>query len=102
MLTRKFLSAASIVFALALLTSTTNAGNWWGPYHWARTSNSFDLTVVNSTTGDWDPYVMQAASDWSMSIKLNMVEEDGSTSKKVRRRCKAPDGQVRICNLAYG
>ena len=102
MLTKKFLSAASIVFVLALLTSTTNADNSWGPYHWARTTPSFDLTIVNSTTSDWDAYVAQARSDWTASDKLNMGEVSGSTSKKDRRRCKPPDGQVRICNLAYG
>ena len=103
MVTKKVLSAASIVFALALLTSTSKADNSWGPYHWARTTESFDLTVVNSTTGDWDGYVSQAVSDWSMSDKLTMVEDPyGSTSKKVRRQCKGPSGQVRICNLAYG
>jgi hypothetical protein len=32
-----------------------------------------------------------------------MVEDpNGSTSKKDRRQCKGPSGQVRICNLAYG
>ena len=108
MLIKKFLSAASIVFALALLTSTTNADNWWGTYHWARTTGSFDLTVVNSTTSDWDGYVSQSISDWSSPIApwttyLTMVEDpNGGTSKKTRRQCKAPDGQVRICNLAYG
>jgi len=104
MVTKKFLSAASIAFALAFLTSTTNADNSWGTYHWARQTNSFDLTVVNSTTDDWDSYVTQAVSDWSVSYELNMVQDptDGSTSKKVRRQCKAPSGQVRICNLAYG
>jgi len=104
MVTKKFLSAASIVFVLALMTSTTNADNSWGTYHWARQADSFDLTVVNSTTGDWALYyVPQAVSDWSMSTKLTMVEDpNGSTSKKVRRQCKAPSGQVRICNLAYG
>jgi len=103
MVTKKFLSAASIVFALALLTSTTNAGHSWNNYHWARTTSPFDLTVVNSTTSDWDGYVSQAVLDWSASDKLDMVEDpNGSTSKKVRRQCKAPSGQVRICNLAYG
>ncbi len=102
MVTKKFLSAASIACALAVLTGTTNADNSWGSYHWARTASPFNLTVVNSTTVDWDTYVMQATSDWSASSKLNMVEEDGSTSKKDRRQCKGPSGQIRICNLAYG
>jgi len=104
MVTKKFLSAVSIVFALSLLTSTTNADNSWATYHWARKASSFDLTVINSTTGDWALYyVPQALSDWSLSTKLDMVEDpNGSTSKKVRRQCKGPSGQVRICNLAYG
>lgn len=79
------------------------ADHSWGNYHWARTSASFDLTIVNSTTSDWDAYVTQAVSDWSVSNKLNMVEDtSGATSKQVRRRCRGGDGQVRICNLAYG
>ena len=103
MVTKKFLSAASIVFALALLTSTTNADNSWGSYHWARTASPFNLTVINSTTSEWDDYVSRAIYHWSMSTKLTMVEDpNGSTSKKVRRQCKAPSGKVRICNLAYG
>ena len=61
------------------------------------------MTVVNSTTSDWDGYVSQAISDWSASIKLNMLEDtSGNSSKKTRRQCKGPDGKVRICNLAYG
>jgi hypothetical protein len=33
------------------------ADHSWGPYHWARTTSSFNLTVINSTTSDWDGYV---------------------------------------------
>lgn len=79
------------------------ADHSWGSYHWARTTNSFNLTVVNSTTSDWDGYVAQAVSDWSSSAVLDMVEDPtGSTSSKDRRQCSAPSGQIRICNLAYG
>ena len=74
----------------------------WGPYHWARTTSSFNLIVVNSTTDDWDRYVIQAVSDWSISSKLMMEERTGETDDKTRRQCRAPTGQVRICNLAYG
>ena len=102
MLIKKFL-LVTIISVLAFLASTANADNLWGPYHWARTTDSFDLTVVNSTTSDWDSYVALAISDWSVSAKLNMVEDpNGSTSKKTRRRCKTLNGQVRICNLEYG
>jgi hypothetical protein len=99
-------AAHSIGFTLLLtviLTTTASGDHSWGSYHWARTTASFDLTVVNSTTTDWDQYVTQAVADWSLSDVLNMVEDpNGSTSTKDRRQCKAPSGQVRICNLEYG
>lgn len=92
-----------VAIALLLVSYAGFAAHSWSTYHWARTTNPFDLTIVNSTTSDWDPYVSRAVSDWSQSSVLNMAEDTaGSTDAKVRRRCKAPSGQVRICNLAYG
>lgn len=91
------------VLGVFLVSTASFAGHAWSNYHWARTTNSFDLTIINSTTSDWDPYVTQAVADWTGSSKLNMVEDpSGNTSSQTRRRCKAPGGEVRICNLAYG
>ncbi|HVH28468.1 MAG TPA: hypothetical protein VM818_17005 [Vicinamibacterales bacterium] len=82
--------------------TVVSANHAWG-YHWARTASPFSLIVVNSTTSAWDPFVVAAVADWSQSAVLDMVEDpQGATSDKVRRQCKAPVGQVRICNLAYG
>lgn len=96
-----------IGLAIAVLAGTygavVSADHAWSSYHWARTTPSFDLTVVNSTTTDWDPYVAAAVNDWSSSGVLNMVQDPtGSTADRDRRQCQAPEGQVRICNLAYG
>ncbi|WP_206484300.1 hypothetical protein [Thalassotalea sp. G2M2-11] len=89
--------------SILLFSWTSNAEHSWADYHWARTTSSFDLIIINSTTGDWDDYVTQATGDWSASLVLNMVEDtSGSTAKKVRRQCKSPEGKIRICNLAYG
>lgn len=74
----------------------------WGPYHWARTSDNFRLTVVNSLTADWDRYLGAAVDDWSSSLRLDQVEQAGSDDRRTRRRCRAPNGQVRVCNYAYG
>jgi hypothetical protein len=85
------------------IPGTSLADHSWADYHWARTTSSFDLKIVNSTTSDWDSYVSVAAGDWSNSNKLNMIEDtNGDTSSKTRRSCRGPTGQVRICNLAYG
>jgi hypothetical protein len=91
----------------AIVAATLSTAAWadhsWSDYHWARTTTSFDLTVVNSTTNDWDPYVSQAIGDWSQSNYLNLVEDpNGDTSNKTRRQCNGDAGMVRICNLAYG
>ena len=115
-MSKRFMAAGFVVAAALFVTVTygavVSADHPWGNYHWARTSPvvpfSFDLTVINSTTPDWDWYVSKALTDWSnapagVDQVINMVhDENGSTRKKVRRQCRAPSGAVRICNLAYG
>jgi len=100
---RKIITRITIICTLFVMSIPVYADHSWGDYHWARTTSSFDLTIVNSTTNDWDGYVSQAIGDWSGSSKLNMVEDtNGSTNKKQRRQCKGGTGKVRICNLAFG
>jgi len=91
-----------VISLLLVAAPRVHADHAWAGYHWARTTASFDLTVINSTTADWDGYVTQALSDWSQSTTLNMNVVSGDTSSRTRRKCNAPTGQVRICNLAYG
>jgi hypothetical protein len=100
----KLLKASLLILVSSILFPiSTFADHAWNDYHWARTTASFDLTVINSTTSDWDGHVSQAVGDWSQSTALNLVEDPtGATSNRVRRKCNAPGGMVRICNLAYG
>ena len=96
-------AVASALFVLVASGSIVKAAHAWGSYHWARTTDSFALIVVNSTTGDWDGYVSAAAADWSTSPVLDLVEDPtGSTADRDRRQCRAPEGKVRICNYTYG
>lgn len=93
----------SFILSFVFFSTVTLADHSWGDYHWARSTSSFDLTIINSTTVEWDPYVAQSVADWSASSAFNMVQDlSGSTSNKVRRRCKGGEGTIRICNLAYG
>ena len=102
----RFMTTVGIAIAVIVATGyggVVSANHSWGNYHWARTTASFDLFVVNSTTEGWDGFVANAVADWSQSTVFNLVQNlTGSTSSKDRRRCKAPSGMVRICNLAYG
>ncbi len=99
--TRNIIGALMVVAVFGYTPGAT-AAHSWADYHWARTTTSFDLTVINSTTSEWSGYVPQSISDWSNSGKLNMIEVSGSTAKRVRRQCKGGSGTVRICNDTYG
>ena len=102
-LTRIGLAVAIAAAGAVTYGTVVSASHAWNNYHWARTTSPFTLTIVNSTTSDWDSYVTQAVGDWSASSVLNMVEDiSGSTSNKDRRKCNSPDGMVRICNNTYG
>lgn len=90
------------VSAAAILSVSAWADHSWGSYHWARSANPLNLTIINSTTPDWDGEVAIAISDWNVSPVLNLSEGNGDTSSKTRRQCNGGQGTVRICNLAYG
>ena len=53
--------AAGLILAVTYGGAVVSADHPWGNYHWARISAPlsapFTLTVVNSTTSDWDPFV---------------------------------------------
>ena len=105
MRSRRFITTAAIAIAVLAGASgaVVHATHSWGGYHWARTTASFSLVVVDSTTSEWDTFVAAAASDWTRSRVLDLVvDPDGSTDDRDRRRCRAPEGMVRICNYAYG
>jgi hypothetical protein len=96
------LVAAILVLASGGLGTAVVANHSWSDYHWARTTPSFALTIVNSTTTDWDGYVNVAVFDWTRSSVVNMQQAPGSTADRDRLACTGPTGQVRICNMAYG
>jgi len=94
---------AALTLALtAALATSVRGDHAWGPYHWARTTRTFTLTVVDSTTSGWQSYVSAALADWSRSGIVGFDLLGGSTSTRDRRQCRPPAGQVRICNLEYG
>ncbi len=85
-------------------TAVVFADNSWGNYHWARTSNPFALTVVDSVTSSWDDHLDAANVEWSeyQSPVLTLAKVAGKTSSSERKRCWAVKGQIRVCNATYG
>ena len=102
MVTKKFLSAASVVCALALLTSTTNADHTWGNYHWARMASLMPLKVVDSVSADWQGELDAAIGKWNQSTALAMSIDSANDKSRTRKQCRMKDGQMRVCNATYG
>lgn len=99
---RKSLLITSLGVTLALAGASALASHSWNNYHWARTTSSFNLSIVDSVTSVWQPMFNASVSQWSASAKLNLVPSQGSETSSSRRRCSAISGKVRVCNSAYG
>lgn len=89
-------------FVLTALAGTANAENAWNNYHWARTTNYFVLQTVDSTTPEWDGNLNEALARWSQSPVLAATVSSANDAKNIRKRCPMVDGQMRVCNAAYG
>ena len=98
----RFVLMLVLVLALVAFPGPVSANHSWGGYHWARTSNPFTVTVIDSMTSDWDDNLDVAISDWNASSVMNVAEEAGSDASNVRKRCRPVSGKVRACNANYG
>lgn len=98
----KLVTVLVAFFAVAIFPINSYANHSWNNYHWARTSNPFTLTVVDSTTSTWTSQQNTAISDWSASSVMNLVAVQGDESTNARRRCVMISGKIHSCNYTYG
>jgi hypothetical protein len=100
------IGAAALVVAL-LAAAPAVASHSWGSYHWARTSDSFTVTLGKNLGSAWtqSPYLETVSADWSadrdsnLSNPVNTVVAPGATTAK---RCTAVTGRVQVCGAGYG
>ncbi|MDP3778779.1 MAG: hypothetical protein Q8R30_01865 [bacterium] len=89
--------------AVALVASADHA---WGPYHWARTANSFTLNLGDNVSSGWDGYLAAASGDWSLSNVLDTAIVAGGTNnvkgRNTPKNCVPTNGRVEVCNAKYG
>ena len=88
-----------VALAVAALPVLVLASHSWGSYHWARTSNPFNLKVGDNVSSNWDSILNTTISDWSQSTVLDLTKVAGSANPK---NCKATTGRVEVCNSKYG
>ena len=87
-----------IVLALFLPVFVSANHSWGPPYHWARTANPFTLKLGDNLTSNWDPYLAEASTDWSVSSVLNTTIVSGLAG----RNCRPTAGRIEVCNRKYG
>lgn len=102
MKTRFTLAFAGMLLLVLGVAGTSVANHSWNNYHWARTTSSFDLPVIDSVTVDWQGTFDQALSEWDQSNVLNNVVVSADDSSKTRKRCPSVSGHMRVCNASYG
>lgn len=98
--------AVVVVAALAATTFAWGGGalaeHSWGNYHWARTTSSFTLPVIDSVSADWQFEYETALGEWSQSRVLDLQTTSADDAYRARKQCRAVTGMMRVCNAAYG
>jgi hypothetical protein len=84
---------------IAAFPSAAAANHSWGSYHWARTSNPFTLLVGDNVSNTWDPYLVTASADWSVSSVLDTTIVTGKARGK---NCRPTAGRIEACSASYG
>lgn len=95
----RFFCALVGIALLASFAPAALANHSWGNYHWARTSNPFTIKLGDNFSSSWDPYLVTASTDWSLSSVLDTTIVAGGT---LPRRCRPTKGSVEVCNYSYG
>lgn len=90
------------VAAIALTATSANAFHRWSTYHWARTTTSFNLQVVDSVSSFWQNEYNIALGEWSQSSKLDLTTTSADDSSRTRKQCRMVAGKMRVCNASYG
>lgn len=91
-----------VFVVLAAFSLAAQANHSWNNYHWARTTTHFTLQVVDSVTTDWDAQLLNSLTFWSFSSALAASVTSADESTKTRKQCRMVQGQMRVCNSAYG
>ena len=101
----KFNRLATAIVATAVICTasfTASATHSWSNYHWARTTSSFTLQVIDSVSSSWEDELNRSLGEWSQSSKLDLTVTSYSNSSTTRRNCSAVSGKIRVCNYTYG
>lgn len=99
---RRFIALfTAIVVGSLVVTNMALAGHSWEGFHWSRSANPANLTIVDSVVGEWDSYLPGVVSDWNKSAVLSLATEAGDESLVGRTACLPIEGKIHVCNAKY-
>jgi hypothetical protein len=103
----RFTAVLGALIVVSLVAIPVSANNWWGNYHWGRTSDTFILDVGANVGPEWNDALTLATDgvimDWSDSSVLNMSVVSGAvTDPKLRKKCPPTAGRVEVCSASLG
>jgi len=102
MVSKRILRQCALAATIAAVSVTAYASHSWNNYHWARTTSSFTLQVIDSVSSSWDDELNLSLSQWSQSTKLDLQVTGFDDSTRARKQCRAVSGKIKVCNAAYG
>lgn len=101
MLRRLIVIISSVLFTVGIAVPAS-ADHSWENYHWARSTNPFTVTLVDSLDATWDSYLPPVSADWSRSTVLDTTITTGASDLLTRTACQPISGKVVNCNANYG
>ena len=115
---KKLAALALALLALLALAAPAMARHKWGSYHWARTTPTFTVPVLDRVDdAKWGSYLNEALSVETKVLDYDPEDpfdwNDDAFGNPVRTSAASPDsgspstcdpvaGKVAVCNAAYG
>ena len=100
----RFVLASLVALSALVAAASATAAHSWGSYHWARTSNPFNVplgdNVTNTAYSNWEGALGEASYDWTASSVLDSLVTAGQAGNP--KRCAATNGRIEVCNARYG
>ena len=98
---RSSVGLLAVLLAVVAFQASPSADHRWKRYHWARTSNPFNVNLGRNLSNPWLTYLTIASTDWSSpanTVLYTTVVAGGTSGSQ----CSPTLGRVEVCNAAYG
>jgi hypothetical protein len=96
---KKYILRLSVLIVTVVFSVTSYADHAWGDYKWRAKELPLNLDLGDNVNSDWDGYLLNTSTDWSVSTVIATTIIAGVTDPL---ECNPQSGNVQVCNAAYG